>query len=251
MMDVIGLADQVGEDGSGPHEEVLMPTIAARIIQADLDSSDYQRRIRVAFDDLDPGESLVVVADHDPREVLRWLAAEKKGLFEWSPLETGPSSFRTEISRRAAKPGARREVTEALAWDHDRLDALEQRAFASFAGGDPEGARPTWSEFSVGLKRHIRFEEEILFPTFEEHVGISPAEGPTRVMRDEHREIERLLEAIGHAFSGGAAALALREDLRTLLGQHNLKEEHVLYPGTDRCLDPEERDALVARIQGS
>jgi hypothetical protein len=34
-----------------------------------------------------------------------------------------------------------------------------------------------------------------------------------------------------------------------VLGDHNLKEERVLYPTTDRILGAEESDALVARIQ--
>lgn len=70
-------------------------------------------------------------------------------------------------------------------------------------------------------------------------------------MRDEHREIERTIDAIGRAFSGDGAALPLRAELHRLLGQHNLKEEGVLCPATDQCLDPEGRDALVARIQAS
>jgi len=214
-------------------------------------STNFSEAVLAAFDALAPGESLVVVGDEPPRELVRRLQADRKGLFEWSPLETGPSGFRTEVSRRAAERGARREVAEALAWDHDRLDALEQRAFERFASGDVPGAQASWGEFMVGLRRHIRFEEEILFPRFEEKLGMSAANGPTAVMREEHREIERLIEAIEHAFSGEAAALPLRADLHGVLGQHNLKEEHVLYPGTDRCLDPEERDDLVARIQAS
>jgi hemerythrin-like domain-containing protein len=166
-------------------------------------------------------------------------------------LGTGPSCFRTEVTRRTAERGARRDVTEALAWDHDRLDALEQRTFELFAIGDARGAQATWSEFTVGLRRHIRFEEEILFPTFEGKLGIPLAGGPTGVMRAEHREIERLIEAIGRAFAGDGAALPLRSDLHGVLGDHNMKEEHVLYPGTNQCLDSEERDALVARIQAS
>ena len=223
-----------------------------RVIEVkELEGPDVGGSILEAFDGLVPGESLVVAGDHDPRELLRRLQADRKGLFEWSPLEIGPPCFRTEVSRRAAEPGARREVTEALAWDHDRLEALDKRAFELFAGGDAPGARASWSAFSVGLRRHIRFEEEILFPTFEEKLGIAPANGPTAVMREEHREIERLIDSIGRAFAGAGAPLALRPDLHRLLGEHNMKEEHVLYPGTDRCLGPDERDALVARIQAS
>jgi uncharacterized protein (DUF2249 family)/hemerythrin-like domain-containing protein len=225
---------------------------ALRIIDVrQLPDADYCRTILDAFDFLAPGESLVVVRSAEPRELLRRLQADRKGLFEWSPLESGPSGFRTEVTRRAAERGARRDVTEALAWDHDRLDALEQRAFELFAIGDARGAQAAWSEFTVGLRRHIRFEEEILFPTFEGKMGLPASGGPTGVMRVEHREIERLIEAIGRALGGDGAALPLRADLHELLGAHNLKEERVLYPGTDQCLDSEERDALVARIQAS
>ena len=207
-------------------------------------------RVREAFDALDAGESLVVVGDSDSRSLLVRLQAQRKGLFEWSPLESGPR-FRTEITRRGSPAGARREVLEALAWDHDRLEAIEARAFEQLAAGDTPGARAAWAEFSLGLRRHIRFEEQILFPEFEQRVGLPADQGPTAVMRMEHREIERLIDAIGRALGGDGAPLPLRGDLHRVLGQHNMKEEHVLYPGADRCLSPDERDTLVARIQSS
>ncbi len=156
-----------------------------------------------------------------------------------------------ELTRRPAERGAAREIGEALAWDHDRLDALERRAFEQLEAGDAAGAQAAWAEFAVGLKRHIRFEEDILFPAFEERVGMPPGAGPTAMMRAEHRDIETLIEAIGRALAGKGAALPLRAELHALLGHHNMKEERVLYPATDQALAPAERDALVARIQAS
>jgi regulator of cell morphogenesis and NO signaling len=204
-----------------------------------------------SFDALLPGQSVVVVAEREPRELLQRLQADRKGTFEWSLLEAGPSTFRVELTRRSAEPGASREVGEALAWDHDRLDAIEKRAFDHLEAGDVDGARAAWNEFAVGLRRHIRFEEEILFPTFEARVGVSPEAGPTAVMRGEHRDIEALIEAVGRALGGDDAPLPLRAELHHVLGQHNLKEERVLYPVTDQVLAPAERDALVGRIQAS
>jgi len=207
--------------------------------------------VLAAFDSLAPGESLVAVSDHVPRKLLRLLQTDHRGQFEWSPLEAGPERFRTQVTRRDAPLGTERGVSEALAWDHDRIDALEQRAFELFAAGDLVGAGAVWTEFSFGLRRHIRFEEEILFPAFEEKAGLSPVAGPTAVMRHEHREIEGIIEAIGRALAGEGAPLPLRSDLHRVLGQHNDKEERVLYPGTDQLLSAEERDAVVARIQAS
>lgn len=228
-----------------------LPTAARdREIRIPADS-EGQKAALDSFDGLLPDESLVIVAAAEPRELLNLLQVERKGTFEWSLLEAGPATFRVELTRRRAERGASREVGEALAWDHDRLDALEQRAFERLEAGDAAGAGAAWAEFAVGLKRHIRFEDEILFPTFEERVGMPPGAGPTAVMRAEHREIEALIEAIGRALAGNGAAVPLRAELHALLGQHNMKEEHVLYPATDQALAPAERDALVARIQAS
>jgi regulator of cell morphogenesis and NO signaling len=204
-----------------------------------------------SFDALAPGQSLEVSLEGEPRELLLRLQAERKGMFEWSLLEAGPSSCRIHLTRRAAGRGASREVSEALAWDHDRLDALEREAFECLALGDEARARAAWSEFSVGLRRHIRFEEDLLFPTFEARLGVPREAGPTAVMRIEHRRIEGLIDSIGQAMSGEGEALSLRAGLHDVLGQHNAKEEAVLYPATDRALGPEERDDLVARFQAT
>ena len=225
---------------------------AARVIDArELKGPDHCQAVLGAFDLLAPGEALVVVSDHAPAKLLRHLQADRKGEFEWSPLETGPSHFRTEIVRRDAKRPALRTVKEALAWDHDRLDAIEDRAFRLYAAGDAAGARAAWAEFELGLRRHIRFEEEILFPEFERVSGLPPAAGPTQVMRMEHLRIGKLLEAIGTVLHGGGAPLPLRTQLHQVLGEHNEKEELVLYPMTDQSLGAAESDALVARIQAS
>lgn len=205
-------------------------------------------RVFATFDALAAGESFVLVTDHQPRCMLPRFQGERAGQFEWSPLEAGPEVWRTEITKRQrAQP---REVAEALAWDHDRLDALEQRAFAQRAAGDQAGAAAAYREFALGLRRHIGFEERILFPEFEARAGLPPDAGPTAVMRFEHREIESLLARIAAKIGDPDASVeAARAALLGILGYHNLKEERVLYPGTDRFLSDGERDELVRRIQ--
>ena len=211
---------------------------------------DRCRAVLDSFDRLEPGQTLVVFTDHDPRPLLRHLQKDRPGLFEWTPQESGLTLWRTELFRRAANRGDLRRVTEALAWDHDRLDSLLSRIFEERAAGGLDDARRLWPEFERGLARHIRFEEELLFPAFEEKAGLSPNQGPTAVMRAEHRQIEMLLEGIAAVVGApGPAAEKLRNELLKLLGGHNDKEELVLYPGTDGLLSPEESDELVARIQ--
>jgi uncharacterized protein (DUF2249 family) len=145
------------------------------------------------FDRLRPGEKLIVVSGHRPAKLLGHLQADRGGLFEWSPLECGPETWRTELTRRDAPLGAKRSLSEALGWDHDRLDAIWREVFEARRGGDYAGAREAFARFELGLRRHIRFEEELLFPAFEAAAGMPPEGGPTGVMRAEHREIEAIL----------------------------------------------------------
>jgi regulator of cell morphogenesis and NO signaling len=217
-----------------------------------LTGPDRCRTVLGEFDRLQTSESMMVVSGHEPRKLLAHLQADRSGLFEWSPLEAGPETWRTEITRRDPASGAMRGVAEALAWDHDRLEAIERRVFDARQADDFTQAGRAFAEFDLGLRRHIRFEEQILFPAFEQSSGLLPHGGPTGVMRAEHRAIEALLEAILEVVRlPGRGAESLREQLHGVLGGHNLKEEKVLYPGIDRLLGQEESDAIVRRIQAS
>jgi regulator of cell morphogenesis and NO signaling len=237
---------------AAPQEEPFMPTTLAALRTVDLravegpDPWDY---VAPLFDALAPGDRFHVLAEQDLAPLLARLQKERPGLFEWSPFEEQPASFRVEIARRETGTGPR-EVTEALAWDHDRLEELERKAFEERAAGRVAEAARAYDTFARGLRRHIGFEEEILFPEFERRAGIPRDFGPTAVMRAEHREIEGLLEHISREIGDPAAdADSPRRRLHEVLGAHNVKEERVLYPGTDRLLREDERDALVRRIQ--
>lgn len=212
--------------------------------------TDFLRR----FDALRPLQAFVLTAGQDPTPLLARLQAERAGLFEWSPLEEGPSGWRIEVARRDAGAGVARTITEALEWDHDRLDRLEHLALDAHAAGDLTAARDAFGLFAHGLRRHIGFEEALLFPEFERRTGTRRGNGPTAVMRDEHRRILALLDTmeavIGDAGpDAGLLVELLRRRLHEVLGAHNRKEEDVLYPVADSVLAPAERDALVRDIQ--
>jgi uncharacterized protein (DUF2249 family)/hemerythrin-like domain-containing protein len=203
-----------------------------------------------AFDSLEPGDHIVLAFDAAPRGFLAHFQAERKGQFDWTPVRQGPETWAFEVSRRKAERGELRTVNEALSWDHDRLDALEGAAFEARAQGRFTEAAVIYAAFAYGLRRHIRFEEEILFPEFEEKTGHAATAGPTMVMRDEHREILDCLDRIQASIADPASGVdSVRHALHLVLGNHNLKEENIVYPMTDRALGVEGADALVARIQ--
>jgi hemerythrin superfamily protein len=132
--------------------------------------------------------------------------------------------------------------------DHDRLDALFQ-AFQTSKRQDLSKAKEAFSQFASGLKRHIRWEEDLLFPLWEDKTGMSDG-GPTFVMRHEHRLIEERLKAIAR----NVAEQTVDDDqaeqaLLTLLGAHNLKEERVLYPSIDQVTTPAECEEIFQKMQ--
>ena len=78
--------------------------------------------------------------------------------------------------------------------DHQRLDGLFHE-FQNLKVSDHRAAEKSFGEFKAGLERHIVWEEEILFLAFEQKFGHLQG-GPTAVMRLEHREIRKYLDAI-------------------------------------------------------
>ena len=206
--------------------------------------------VLAAFDALAQGEALLLRTVARPEAPLLALRKERAGAYEWTPLVEGRGHWEVEVHKRDVRPGALRGVAEALGWDHDRLDALEVAAIEAWGAGDTRAAARLHLRFAFGLRRHIRFEESVLFPEFERVSGMPADRGPTEVMRVEHRAIEVLLEDVWEAVASGVRpAEPTRAALRALLHQHNVKEESVLYPILDRALDPRESDAVVFRFQ--
>jgi regulator of cell morphogenesis and NO signaling len=201
-------------------------------------------------DALAPGQSLTLrLSPEAARAFLSALTAERRGLFEWSPEADG-NAVRVDVVRRDAAPGSKRGVFEALSWDHDRIDAFEQGAFAARASGDLEAARALFERFARGLFRHIGFEEDLLFPALESAAGLLPHAGPTAVMRAEHVEIRAAVQLLRDAIGDPSVdPTPLRHRLHAALGPHNEKEERILYPMADRVLLGPGSDELVAAIQ--
>lgn len=153
-----------------------------------------------------------------------------------------------ELDVRTAPP---RSVTEYLEGDHRRLDAMIPEVRRLMAAGSFQEAGARFADFMSGLGRHIDLEEQILFPAFEQLTGMT-AGGPTFVMRNEHVEIRRFMDAVAAALRAADAAGAGEsiEGLTETLGAHNMKEERVLYPMIDRAAGNDRaRDDLVKRLQ--
>jgi len=118
-------------------------------------------------------------------------------------------------------------VLRLLNREHERLDKLFFK-FRELMETDRTGARNAFRDFESGLREHIQFEERTLFPVYENQFGLN-GEGPTDVMRLEHRIIQQLLAELDRklesAADGGAEQIVLLE----LLRNHNNREESAIY----------------------
>ena len=139
-------------------------------------------------------------------------------------------------------------ITEFFEQDHDRLDELF-KTFQQSKRSDFPKAKEAFKEFKFGLQRHIVWEEDLLFPIWEQKTGMSDS-GPTPVMRNEHRQIGRQLEAIHQKVADQNPDSDQEEQtLLDLLGSHNRKEERALYPAIDKVTSPEERETVFGSMK--
>jgi regulator of cell morphogenesis and NO signaling len=139
-------------------------------------------------------------------------------------------------------------ITAFYEEDHDRLDELF-KTFQRLKRSDFSKAKEAFKEFKIGLQRHIVWEEDLLFPLWEEKTGMSEG-GPTFVMRHEHRQIGQLLESIHDKVAQQNPDSDQEEQLLlSVLGSHNMKEERVLYPSIDNVISAEERETVFQNMK--
>jgi regulator of cell morphogenesis and NO signaling len=147
-------------------------------------------------------------------------------------------------------------INATFSADHRRIDALLKGVGETLAGGMPavQAEGPAFAErvrsAVAGLRRHIGWEEDLLFPAVENAMP-DLAHGPGTVMRQEHREIEAALTRLEAWIGGGAQAEGIRAaqgelaGLEALLGEHNEKEEMVYYPLAEQVLGPDDAQRIL------
>ena len=132
--------------------------------------------------------------------------------------------------------------------DHNRLDHLFQ-FFRLNKQSDFLKAKQSFRDFLRGLERHIRWEEELLFPIFEARTGMKDS-GPTAVMRFEHEQIKKALNTIHEKVKSNKTDSDDAESLLLeILTQHNCKEEGILYPAIDQLLSGNEKKSVFEEIE--
>ncbi|MCA9399988.1 MAG: hemerythrin domain-containing protein [Candidatus Omnitrophica bacterium] len=132
--------------------------------------------------------------------------------------------------------------------DHDELDA-HFHDYRNLKREDYKKAKESFMKFESDLQRHIIWEEDILFPLFEEKTGMHNS-GPTFVMREEHRQIKDYLKQIyAKVEQNDPETDTEEESLLELLKSHNQKEESVLYPAIDQVTSEEDKETVFQKMK--
>ncbi len=127
-------------------------------------------------------------------------------------------------------------IIDFLAAEHRQCDEIFTIAEEAAHTGNLASCRTRFQQFQAAMERHFQKEEQVLFPAFEDVTR--NAMGPTRVMRLEHQQMRETLAELANALAAGDLEdyLGQAETLLILMQQHNIKEEQILYPMSDRFL---------------
>lgn len=131
--------------------------------------------------------------------------------------------------------------------DHRECDDLWAVVEAAANVKDESKAKSSFAEFAQRLERHLKLEEEILFPAFEAATGMRG--GPTAVMRSEHVRMRAVVAEMERRLGSGdlEGLLDQGDTLLMLIQQHNAKEEGMLYPMAEQHLQSQ-WDAIAAQL---
>jgi hemerythrin-like domain-containing protein len=140
-------------------------------------------------------------------------------------------------------------ICEYLRFDHKRCDDLFAQAETSIAQRNWKNALEHFRQFHDALRQHIRMEEKVLFPTFEQ--TIPGSSGPVGMLRMEHRQIHGIVSRMSEAIDRFDAVdyVLHAETLTLLMQQHTMKEEDMLYPLLDKALAAKRSNIIRAMAE--
>jgi len=145
-------------------------------------------------------------------------------------------------------------LKEFFTLDHRRCDENWAEVEAAVQAGDAELKEKNWRTFQGEMLRHLRMEEEVMFPAFEQASGMTGG-GPTFVMRSEHEQMRGLIEQMGAAADAGdydelvdlgdSLLMLIQNPSRTNLSDHCRVSSRFAAPGvlSSRGSEPAEVSA--------
>ena len=137
-------------------------------------------------------------------------------------------------------------LSDYLIQDHQRCDMLLRQTQQHVGAADWVDAGRAAAAFLGALERHVRIEEDIVFPAYERALGTEAM--PTTAMRADHQRVRALAQRLASAIEARSAHdfVAHAESLLLTMHLHSEKEEGVLYPVIERVLAQRSAELIEA-----
>lgn len=127
------------------------------------------------------------------------------------------------------------KLVEFMSTDHKHCDDQFAQAEQLVYAGNWRKAETAFNSFLAAITHHFQIEEDLIFPALLAKGG---PPGPVQVMTMEHKQMLSLLDKMSTFLAQKEAENygGLSETLLILMQQHNMKEEHILYPLAEQLL---------------
>lgn len=134
-----------------------------------------------------------------------------------------------------------------LGEDHLAIDGLYDK-FLEAKRGSSERAVEAFRKYKVALLRHIKCEEDLIFPVLKSFPA-EPAYEEVFTLREEHQIIIPLLMEVEKNLKQGSDSSHSELRLFEGLHEHNAREEMRFYGSLDRLLSESEKHVVIEGIQ--
>ena len=181
------------------------------------------------------------------KEFLEYMKTKYKLTLDEATKGTEPQIIKFAIAwdvwKQAKSAYSKREqdIYGFMSRDHSRLDYIFQEFRKSKNAAEAE---QLFLEFRAGIERHIKWEEDILFPLAKKKMGDDSPMIDELIV--QHNRIKDDLK--GLAVSLKARDTAIENDLAQLLAAHDKMEEEDMYPWIDDYIDDKAKKEALSRM---
>lgn len=134
-----------------------------------------------------------------------------------------------------------------LSEDHQAIDALYDE-YLEIKLTNPVAALDSFRKYKASLLRHIKCEEDLVFPVLRRFPSERACE-EVFTLREEHQIIIPLLMEVEKELKQGNDLTSSERRLFEELHEHNAREEMHVYGPLDRLLSESEKRAVVEALK--
>lgn len=208
---------------------------------------ERHEKIFALWEHLEPGESLRIINDHNPKPLYYVFTNEHPGEFEWTWEEQGPQDWVFRIKKVAPAEKEKEALKTLLKKLHSGGDVAQIKEQAKAFLGNLDATRLALLEQEI-IQEGVSREEmrqlcdvhlEILREALSEAKPDLPPGHPVHTLMEEHQVIKSYLAALGEILERATSAESLHRERETLqhiaqhlleADKHHQREEEALFP---------------------